>query len=437
MLKDFKEKLPPEELDLELALQQERTILISVKVPVITVSATYRKELADKYHALVHTPADVVFSRAHYSMAEAVKQAASNLGKSTHLSDPTNFVSFKDWKKVEFTETSGQLMARYKVLKWLKDRMDTYIRNKLPIMGAIKLPLSYITNDINCPIISMHYEVGNQLAGMGKSVVQVVTDPHVRPQYLDALPNDKIIYCVFDKKTKKDFLKKAKELKKEVNKNKVKVTGSPVDPRIAKIGLTRKQLVEGKALNLAVCTGGLGTNLNEIKEVLKQLSPLLVPPEKIKLFLYAGTHRDFRNFFEDIAREENLRVGNLDDENADIRILYEDSIIDANKNLIKYMFPWAHGVITKPSGDMAYDAAAAGCFMLFLEPWGIWEENVQRRFIKRKIGFDLRVWDSYDNFMSLLSRGSFNKALQNAHNLPKRYREGAFNIVRVQQGLDC
>lgn len=425
---------PPKELDLKHALHHERHLLQEASVPILTISATYRKELADKYRGAVHATSEVVFSRAHYSMAEAVRQAAMEMGRTTQMSDPTNFVSQKEWTGVEFTETVGKLMARYRLLKWLKDRVDTIVRDKLPIHKAVAGPIKFLTEEINRPIISLHYEVGNVLAKAGKHVIQVVTDPHVRPQYLDCLPCGNIVYALFDEETKAAFLIEARRQNKAVKDSQLVVTGPPVDPRICRLGRTVKKMEKGQPLNIAICTGGLGTNLDEIKkELLDRAALVLRTSDKIRLFLYAGTHRDFRNFFEDFAREINVRVGNLDDETAGIRILYEDSIVDANNNLIKYMFPWAHGVVTKPSGDMAYEAAAAGCFLLFLEPWGVWEENIQKRFIERQIGFKLDPnRGSRDLSEDLSQNPILIKALENAHNLPKLFREGAKNIVKLQ-----
>src|SRR3990170_6431912 len=145
--------LPPEQLDLQNALHQERHLMQEVEVPIVTVSATFRKELADKYRSLVHTASDVVFSRAHYSMAEAVRQQAKLTKYTTHLTDPTNFVSYKDWSKVELTETAGQLTARYHLLKWLKDKIDTVVGSKLPVSEAIIEPLLYLTGKTDQPII--------------------------------------------------------------------------------------------------------------------------------------------------------------------------------------------------------------------------------------------------------------------------------------------
>src|SRR3989344_3774556 len=212
----YKHTLPPRELDFKKSLHAERHQLQTVQVPIVTVSATYKAEIADVYDEKLTNPEEVVFSRAHFSMAIAVMIEAFRQGKTFWLSDPTNFVSQKDWGKVVFTESMGKQMARHGLLETIKDIIDTKIRSKLPISGAITSPLLYLTGKTKKPIISLHYEAGNILAKEGKKVVQVVTDPHVRPQYLDIMPSKNLKFCVFDQKTKEDFLKIAKFLDKDV-----------------------------------------------------------------------------------------------------------------------------------------------------------------------------------------------------------------------------
>ena len=116
--------LPPKHLELKAALHEERHKMQEVQVPIVTVSATYRKELAKQYQTLVHSTQDVVYSRAHYSMAEAIRQQALLEKKTAHVVDPTNFVSDADWQKIEFTESVGHIMARNRLLKLVKDKID-------------------------------------------------------------------------------------------------------------------------------------------------------------------------------------------------------------------------------------------------------------------------------------------------------------------------
>ena len=305
--------LPPHQLELKAALHDQRHLMEKVQVPIVTLSATFRKELADSYNLSVHPHADIVFSRAHYSMAEAVRQQALLAGHTAHLVDPTNFVSESDWSKIEFTETVGQAIARNRWLKWLKDKIDLVARNKLPLAQAIKSPLLYVTGSTTRPVISLHYETGRILAHAGKKVLQVITDPHVRPQYVTFANHPNVSYAVFDKTTQDSFFTIAQDMGLDVADSRVTVTGPPIDPRVARIRLRPKKIVTGQPINLGITTGGLGTNLDEIKLVLEQFTPLLKSPEQIRLFLHAGTHTDFRNFFEDFAQENSIRIGNLDD----------------------------------------------------------------------------------------------------------------------------
>ena len=435
----------PIDKNLQKALRGERAKLAGAKLPIITVSATYRKELIEEYPIATSTKPEVFFSRAHYSMAQAIYQQALAYKIKTHMVDPTNFVAIESWGKVDFTEEVGKLMARNKPLKWLKDKIDTVVRSKLPITDAITPPLLNLIKPVTIPLLSLHYEAGNIAAANGKTVLQVLTDPHVRPQYLDPLPPinptkaDKphapVTFAVFDRATKKALFRQAKSMDKQINPDQVVVTGPPVDPRLRKLRLKKSALTKKRPVNIAITTGGLGTNLSEIKQILDSFTDLVSPPGKINLFLYAGTHRDFRTVYEDFAAKNNLRIGNLDDINASVRILYEDSLVDANENLIKYMFPWADAVLCKPSGDMAYDAAVAGCIPIFLEPWGEWEQEIQNRFLNQKIAFDLQTKKAGRHLSYLIGTGHLNKAAQRIKHLPKTMTNGSANIVRLHQKL--
>ena len=99
------------------------------------------------------------------------------------------------------------------------------------------------------------------------------------------------------------------------------------------------------------------------------------------------------------------------------------------------MFPWAHTIITKPSGDMAYEAVAAGCTLLFLEPWGEWEENIKKRFIKNSCAYELNTRNVHKQLLYFFDHNHFGKALTKVVNLPTVYRQGATNIVKLQQRI--
>jgi hypothetical protein len=397
---------------LQRALKEDKKYLETTKLPIITVSATYKEDLKGLHHLkeLDNLP-DVVLSRAHYSMALgiAIEKWGEKIDpKKAWIVDPTNYVSHKDWKSIQITEFVGKTLARQPLLKALKDFIDKFGRQKLPILKSITPPLMYLAENIpnDKTILSLHIASGNILAEAGKKILQVITDPHVREDYLvhAELPNMK--FCVFDAKTKLEFLEKASIMGKNVNPDKIIVTGPPIDPRIIasrKNKLPWQAVENGNNNPLKICltTGGLGTNKAEIKKVMEKLLPELRRRNpRFQVMVYVSTHADIRDMVLNLAKEKrvavkevtpkdpaNFEIGtqilqqsNSAPDTQNLILLYHPQIVDANELLIKHAFPWADGFITKPSGDMAYDAVASGAFLLTLQEWGEWEHNIREIF---------------------------------------------------------
>ncbi|MBI2007444.1 MAG: hypothetical protein HYS83_01960, partial [Candidatus Blackburnbacteria bacterium] len=423
-------------LELSKTLHDDRHRFEEVDVPVVTTSASFRRAIA---RSLKEEPRlvdnDIVLSRAHFSMAVGVMREATERKLTAWLVDPINYVSDRDWKKIILLVQAGYLVAKFPVLKQIKDFLDTVARGKLPLTQAITSPLLYATERASKPIISLHYETGNILARDGKKVLQVITDPHIRPQYLYEAQRENIYFAVFDRQTKDDFLARAERLGKSVDPKKVVVTGPPVDPRIVKSRRKKDSEAVGKrGLRLAVTTGGLGQNKTEIEKALRSIAPQIKGGD-IRVVLYASTLLHFKKLYSDIAREFDIREGSIEDEDANVRILYYPSIIDANQALIDHVFGWADGFLTKPSGDMAYDAAAAGCFLLLLEPWGEWEENVGRVFTNLGIAQKAEPGVFDKQIGKLSSSGWIRQAIDKALNLDPLFLNGAKKIVDLQQTL--
>lgn len=390
-----------------------------------------------------NTERDIVFSRAHYSMALGI---ASYIWKdkvnpaAAWIVDPTNYVSKDKLLSIQLTEMIGKTIARYSILKTAKDFIDTFGRKKLPILGSITPPLLYLTENIEKPILSLHIAAGNILANQGKKVVQVITDPHVREEYVTHAGNKKVWYCVFNESTKVEFLEKAAKLEIEADPDRVVVTGPPIDPRIIAASDKKVPWRSGK-LRLCMTTGGLGTNKEEILSVLKQFFvELRKRSNEYQLLIYAGTHLDIAEAVEKLAKENRVAIGELSDKKAKLRLIYHPQIVDANELLIKYAFPWAHGFITKPSGDMAYDAAASGSFLLTLAEWGEWEERIREIFEQKNIS---RKADASAIISQLevlrstqgKSQSWIEQAMLAASGLEPLYLRGAKNITSVVRNL--
>lgn len=429
---------------IEKIFKKDKLMLEKTQLPIVTVSASYKEDLKGFYGIPENEfIPDIVLSRAHYSMALAIASQAWGdkiSPEKAWVVDPTNYVSNKDWKSIQFTEFVGKTLARHPILKKMKDLIDQFGRNKLPILSSITPPLFYLTENIQSPILSMHIATGNILAEQGKQVVQVVTDPHVREDYLNQAERKNITFCVFDEKTKTDFLEKAAILGKKVDPDKVVVTGPPVDPRIIAAG-DKKHPWRSGALNLCITTGGLGTNKSEMRKILKQLLPELRKKDPtLNILVYAATHQDIFEMVSKIAKEEKIKVGAPADKKAKLRILYHPQIVDANEMLIQYGFPWADGFITKPSGDMAYDAALSGSFILTLREWGVWEENIEQVFEQLGIAREAQHSDIVTQLKSLTSakgksQSWVEEAMQKAQTIDPLFKNGAKNIIKVVKSI--
>ncbi len=448
---------------LEKTLKKDKKLLEEAQIPIITVSATYIEDLKG-FHDFPEqdTSTDIVFSRAHYSMAlgAAVQAWGKKIDSSqAWVVDPTNYVKANDWFSVRLTETIGKTLARMPILKKLKDLVDKFGRNKLPILDSITPPLLYLTENINKPILSFHIAAGNILAAQGKQIYQVITDPHVRDDYLNEAERDNISFLVFNDNTKTDFLERAAILEKEVDPNRVIVTGPPIDPRII-AACSHKQPWRNGPLKLCLTTGGLGTNKTEIKSILKQLMPKLRKrPNPYQLLVYVGTHRDLAKLVKKIASEEHVAVSHINEEDpaefkpkgkleapavikinrkkldeSRLSLIYHPQIVDANELLIRYGFPWADGFITKPSGDMAYDAVASGSFLLTLAEWGEWEHNIREVFSQKGVARKAETKNIVAQLQALTTAQGkaepwVEQAMQHAQKIKGLFLEGCENIL--------
>lgn len=421
--------------------RQDKKYLEQTALPIITVSASYREDLK-RMHGLPdnNVTRDIVFSRAHYSMALGVAVAVWKdkiNPKKAWVVDPTNYVSQDKWRSITLTETIGKTIARNPLLKTLKDLVDKFGRSKLPILDSITPPLLYLTENIRRPILSFHIAAGNILAEQGKPVVQVITDPHIREEYITNAGRKNIWFCVFDDHTKTEFLEKAKLLDIKADSDRVVVTGPPIDPRVIAAAENKKPWQPGKPLKICLTTGGLGTNKKELLNVLEQLLPELRGQKpQYKLVVYASTHLDIAEDVIELAEAEKVKIGKVSDKTANLRLIYHPQIMDANEMLIKYGFPWAHGFITKPSGDMAYDAALSGSFVLTLAEWGEWELRIREIFEQRGISRKCLSENILDQLEVLQAKNGgqdswITRAMLETSNLEGVFKKGAKNIAEV------
>jgi hypothetical protein len=167
----------------------------------------------------------------------------------------------------------------------------------------------------------------------------------------------------------------------------------------------------------------------------------MIKKKEVQIAAYAGVHDDFVTMFTEFARTHDITPGQLDNTQSPFRIFAGTDIIDANELLLDHIFPWADGFITKPSGDMAYEAVTAGCFLLTLKPWGDWEENIRAYFEQLGVSVRVRHSDMIAQLRALtLAPVQDHKpwvelALERARKLQTPLSRGAFNILKEYNKL--
>lgn len=477
--------------ELKKIYQADKKLLENTQVPIITVSASFREDLKGLHHQKEKdTSTDIVLSRAHYSMALGVAMQAWGEKidpKKAWLVDSTNYVSNSAFKGVQLTDLIGKTIARWPILKSLKDVVDKFGRSKMPILDNVTPPTIYLGSGVKKTILSMHIVTGNILANEGKKVIQMITDPHVRSDYLQNAHLPNMRFLVFDEATKEAFFKLAKEIGKKIPKDQIKdkviVTGPPVDPRVVACNQSKEVWTKERALKICLTTGGLGTNKTEIKSILEQILPVLKQQAlgektdlvKTELIFYAGTHKDHKEMAVLIAEQNELayRVIMPKDPakfaiNAKIKsepkmtdfrfsIIYHPQIVDANELLVQQAFPWADVFISKPSGDMAYDAVVSGAALLTLKEWGEWEYNVRAVFEKNGTATQAKTENIVEQLVKITQNNDFafkneklnsanrpvpnlkedrqkswlEQAMKNSKKLDKNFYQGAKNILRA------
>lgn len=431
--------------------QEDRKNLEQTAIPVVTLAGTFQEDIK-QWHGLKNTNAtsDVVFSRAHFSMAYGVVHSiwgTTIQPQKTWMVDPTNYVGSKKWKSITFTESVGKLLARQPILKAIKDVIDTYGRNKLPILESITPPLLYLFEDVHRPILSFHIAAGNILAKMGKTVVQVITDPHVRSDYLQHADLDTMYFCVFDERTKLDAIEKAAIMKIDLDPERVIVTGPPIDHRIVQ-ARRGKKAPHLRPIRVVITTGGLGTNKGEIKTILEQLLPTLKKKStRFQVMVYCGTQADIYDMTLSLAKAHRIkaqvvsstsRISGID---SRFSVIYHPQIFDANELLIKHAFPWADVFISKPSGDMAYDAVASGAALLTLKSWGVWENHIAEIFRQKDISRVAEVDHIVQQLTTLANphltgKSWLEQAMKNAQRIDPLFVNGTKEIVKVMKNLN-
>lgn len=142
----------------------------------------------------------------------------------------------------------------------------------------------------------------------------------------------------------------------------------------------------------------------------------------------------------DLSQLSNNQKSNFSIKNERLSVIYHPQIVDANELLIHLGFPWADGFISKPSGDMAYDAVASGSFLLTLKEWGEWEHNIRKIFTKLNVAMVADTNNIVEQLESLKTKNNqksswIEQAMNNALNTNALFTQGTHNIIKTVEEI--
>jgi len=88
---------------------------------------------------------------------------------------------------------------------------------------------------------------------------------------------------------------------------------------------------------------------------------------------------------------------------------------------------------------MAYDAIASGSFLLTLEEWGEWENNIREVFSQKEVSRRAETDHIVEQIEALTDTRDrehswVERAMNNAFNIEPLFIKGAENIIKVVQG---
>ncbi len=379
-------------------VDEQRRMIAESSYPILTASVLGNLDLDDEIQTL---------SRAHWTMAYAMAQFMKS-GSLTVI-DMANYLPRNDKKKLWFVGNSARRAARSPKLAWLREHTEFLSRRLLPLESILKDNVEYFMEELvkkkGRPITTFHYAIGNCVIDYLEKnnihdipVIHYITDPHVHPTYLKHKDLSYVYYFTFDEGTRNELIANG------VPSARIRVTGFPINKDL-KVDYTNEEIEEkykpkyGEKLNVAIFSGGLGGNQEEILQVAHGLDYRTQTG-----VYYCGTNHDLAMRVKEQFDEDNKsRIKQIkykfisakdssffQKENGlfDAVIVVGDSL-DELVPVSYDIFNWAHVVASKPSGDVGLEALLSG--KIFIPFRNLAEHEMKIRNIIQSMGavFDI------------------------------------------------
>jgi hypothetical protein len=328
--------------------------------------------------------------------------------------DAANFLPRDDFTRMKGVVQTGRILARSPHLVKARRTAEPILRRILPMEKYFNSTVSYFVDELLDnekpqkvrPLTTFHYAVGNtaieELERRGRHdipVIHYITDPHVHPNFLKHREKSNVFYFTYDAGTRDELVEKGVPLERTF------VIGYPTSYMLAADLSDSRTFDEyephpDRKLQVAVFTGGLGGNQEEINTIAQNLDY-----SHQKAIFYCGVNHDLADKLKSTLSKKGVDFAEMTPKNPNknrnrFQHLTENkSAVIIHGRTLSDLLPlsyrvlrWGQVIATKPSGDIGIEAPLmAGKPTVVLEPLGDHEAKIHNMI--KSIGGEIEIND--------------------------------------------
>jgi hypothetical protein len=417
--------LPKERLATEAEIEAAATRLGEADIPVLTLGGS--KKIGG------------FLSAGHDVMQRGFIEAAEEKGLDAYGVDAIDMINTEEERQAlaQMAQLPRMVVRSELGSKMLHHPLVQKMRSGLGLEDVVADKVLRLVDQVDKrkPIVLFHYGAAKVLVENGYNVIMAVTDPssdlthegyisfvNENPRY-----QEQVRYAVMDEATA-FWLNQYQGIPRERIKN----VGAFVSPEVVEAGKQKISAAEKRwskeklfdhPVRLAVFTGGLGTNIFEIKKLIKELSSWM-HSGRVELNVFLGTNLDLRENLRDYAASEcGLQTADTEQQQTYLNLVAgQDKQWLAEKS--KEFLKWADLVVTKPSGDKGFEACAAGCPLLSLFPLHPHEIRIYKILRRRGAAVRAEIGGLKDQLIDLVAGGKESelvRMIKNTHYPEKKH----------------
>ncbi len=419
-----------EELTTEKDVKQAQEKLAKADIPVITIAGSPQ--------------IGGYLTMAHDSMMQAFLEAAEDKGIKAYGLDVLDFLTTEEERKgiLDMAKLPRIVVRTEMGSRLLHNPIVQKLRGGLGFEEVLKDKILKLIDKVSKDkvIVTYHYGTAKTLVEAGYKVMIAVTDPSVELThngYFDFLTSEnkeRVFYGTMDKATKEWFVKEINVFEKNI-----KEVGCFVSPQMIKAGKEKiknrdvrwEKCTKGnEKFHISLFTGGLGTNFWEMRDAVLNFLCMLCK-DKITVDVFFNTNSDLDKHLNDVLKKVGC--------DEDINIFSSKDKDKLNKKSIE-IFKKSDLVLTKPSGDKAFEAIASGAIPLFLFPLHPHEVVIREYVMNGGVGEIAKIEDLKEQVESILfNKKKFTSQVYKTQNMENKNPiklDGVNNLLKYWQEIN-